>query len=192
MDAIEYPVTREELERLVGLGYTDAQIADHLTAGVKTASWAKDRRIEHKVLRRKGGAAQVGSGVVDFVFAHAQERDLWFDRVRHGDCLLDDVISYTEANPRDVYEEWRRWSALNHGRPFETPAARQAREAILDTGIEIPLKLTALFGRRFKITQSDTRFECLLDGERVTLAAAVEAGDEEARELGLPTISGRA
>lgn len=186
---IEYKPTRQELERLVGLGMTDGEIAWTITRGNKTASWAKDRRIEHGVLRRKGGAAQVGGLTLDPVFKDDRERDHWLDRVRHGEVTLADVEEVTGSRQQDVEHEWRVWISVNHSRPLESLALRRARLALTNTSLPLYARMQALFGRRIQVVEVADRHDILLDGERVTLRQAVEATNEEARDLGLPTLT---
>lgn len=181
--------SKEELERLVGAGLSDAEIATHLTGGTKTASWAKDKRIQRKVFRRKGGAIQVGRAIIDPVFLDDRERDIQFERVRHGECDLAEIMAYTGCREQEIVAEWRQWISRCHDRPLENIALRRARQALTDDSLSMMDKLQALFGRRIRIVENQLKYEIFLDGERMTLVRAIKEGNIEAADLGLPPIA---
>jgi hypothetical protein len=187
-----YAPTNDDLQLWVDEEKSDREIAHIVkdrTGRSVSERWVRDLRTANGIRRLvlTGARAKGRPDVIrDETFQTSGERDACFDRVRHGEWRLEDVESFTGCSYYDVKYEYEVWLRTNRRKPLQSGAQRAALTAIADPDATMVDRALAVMGRRMRITETGS---AIVDGERVTISRAVELADQEARELGLPSIT---
>lgn len=187
----DHAPTKDELQRWVDADRSDRWIASVIKRrsgkGVNER-WVRDLRTSFGIRRLllTGARSKEKTCVVrDQLFKDSSEADAVFERVRHGEWSIEDIEDYTGCSTYDCRYEYETWLKKNRRSPLQSSSQRAALAAIADPDATMIERASKILGRRMRILDSGS---AIVDGERMTVWQAIDVADDEAIDLGLPSI----